>query len=244
MGIAPNDTLLVHANFRVDSGFRGTPHDLVSALVDFVGQRGNLMMVSQPFRGYAYDYLQQGKPFQVTKTASMMGLVTEMFRRRSGTLRSLHPTHPVLAYGRDAAAIVAGHGACLFPCGSGTPFAKFREMNGKILFFDVGSGANTFFHHVEDLRKDRLPFPLYAERLFAIPAIDAEGRRRVVETYAFEKGVIRHTDRLEVELARQGKLVRRRVGNSKLLLVNAGDVVDVMTQMIEAGQGLIELPAR
>ena len=105
-GIRETDTLMVHANFTVDSGFRGTPGDLVNALVELVGKKGNLLMVSIPFRGSAYDYLLLNKPFNVKKTISLMGLATEMFRRREGTLRSLHPTHPVLAVGRYAAWLV------------------------------------------------------------------------------------------------------------------------------------------
>jgi hypothetical protein len=74
--------------------------------------------------------------------------------------------------------------------------------------------------------------------------IDAQGRPRVVRTYAFAKGATRHTDRLEAEMDRQNKLLRGKVGNSSLVLVNTKDVYDVMTQMVETGQSLIEPPAR
>lgn len=239
LGVVATDTLLVHANFRSDSGFRGTPHDIVSALISVVDQ-GNLLMVSQPFRGYALDYLHAGKPFNVRRTVSMMGLVTEMFRRRPGVLRSLHPTHPVLAYGVDAPYFVAGHEACVYPCGTGTPFEKFKRKNGKILFFDVSSGANTFFHHVEDSIKDKLTFDLYDPWLFEAEVLDSEERRRVVRTYAFAKGVTRRTDLLEKELERRGALKRARIGGTELTLVHANDVVDAMTRMVEAGAPLFE----
>ena len=235
MGIASNDTLMVHANFKPDSGFSGVPGDIVTVLVDLVGERGNLMMVSIPFRDTAYDYLLQGKPFNVRKTMSMMGLVTEMFRRRKGTLRSLHPTHPVLAIGKEADWLVEGHENCLFPCGVGTPFDKFLQRNGKILFFDVGFGAITFFHYVEDVVKDALPFPAYEEKLFAATVIDQDGNSRTVNTYAFSTDVKRDTDRLLERMDRQGMILRRRVGNSNLILVSASDVLSVMQSMVNAG---------
>jgi aminoglycoside 3-N-acetyltransferase len=243
MGIAETDTVLVHINFEADSGFRGSPLDLANALADYLGRRGNLLMVSLPFRGSAYDYLAQGKPFNARKTMSMMGLVTEMFRRREGTLRSLHPTHPVLAVGKDAAWITADHDRCLYPCGPGSPFEKFRTLGGKILFYDVGFEAITFFHYVEHLHKDRLPFPVYDERLFSIEAIDATGQSRTVRTYAFNKAVPRRADKLAAEVERQGKLTRYRVGNSRLLLTTAEDVVTCQTAMVEAGNYPYDLPA-
>ena len=49
-GINETDTLLVHSNFDPHSGFKGTPADLADALATFVGDRGNLLMVSIPFR--------------------------------------------------------------------------------------------------------------------------------------------------------------------------------------------------
>lgn len=233
-GIGERDTLLVHSNFEPDSGFQGSPQDLVNALADVVPQ-GNLLMVSIPFRGAAYDYLALNKPFNVRKTMSMMGLATEMFRRREGTLRSMHPTHPVLAYGKDATWLVADHERCLYPCGAGSPFEKVHQLHGKLLFFDVTFQSITFFHHVEDLLKQRLPFPVYDERLFSVPAVDANGANHVIRTYAFSKGVRRAADKLEAEMQRRGMIREGRVGNSRFQLVTTADVVACFTAMVEAG---------
>jgi len=234
-GVTETDTLLVHANFSGESGFRGNPSDLVNALVDLVGTKGNLMMVSIPFRGSAYDYLSSGKTFNVKKTISLMGLATEMFRRRPGTLRSFHPTHPVLVFGKDAEWLVAGHEQCLTPCGIGTPFDKFHQLRGKILFFDVSFGAITFFHYVEDLLKDRMPFPVYHPQQFAVTAIDAAGASRVIHTLTFNPAIARKAERLERRMAHDDTLRRGRVGNSRFTLVTAADVVSSFTAMVDSG---------
>jgi aminoglycoside 3-N-acetyltransferase len=234
LGLNASDTILVHSNFEPNSGFKGTPLDLANALATFVGDTGNLLMVSIPFRGAAYDHLALNKTFDVRKTISMMGLVTEMFRRRPGTVRSLHPTHPVLASGKDAAWLVADHDRCLYPCGPGSPFEKFAQLGGKILFFDVGFGAITFFHHVEHLLQEQLPFPVYDTRLFEVPVVDAAGEKRTVKSYAYSKDVPRNADKLEADMLRHGKIRRGRVGNSRMLLVTAADVVACQTDMVKA----------
>ena len=158
-----------------------------------------------------------------------------MFRRREGTLRSLHPTHPVLAFGKDAQWLVAEHDRCLYPCGPGSPFDKFRQLKGKILFFDVSFGAITFFHYVEDLLKDRLPFPVYDDRLFSVTAVDSKGEIRMIQSYAFNKEIPRGAQKLEAEMLLRGKLLKGRIGNSQLMLVTAEDVVACQTAMVEAG---------
>lgn len=234
IGISHSETVMVHANFSPDSGFRGDPIDIVNVLADHVGDSGNLLMVSIPFRGSAYDYLMGKKPFRLAKTMSMMGLITENFRRKEGVLRSFHPTHPVLAYGKDCQWIVEGHEKYLFPCGPGTPFEKFRQRHGKILFFDVGFGAITFFHYVEDLYKDRIPFPVYHDEVLTSVAYDRENTLHEIRTYVFNPNLHRSAAKVEREMERRGLIRKSRVGNSRLLLVDAEDVVRCMGDMIDA----------
>ncbi len=235
MGVKETDTLLVHSNANPESGFKGAPLDVVNALAGLVGEKGNLLMVSIPFRGSAYDYLAKGKPFYKDRTISMMGLITEIFRRKDGVRRSLHPTHPVLAYGKDSAWIVQGHELCKTPCGEGTPFEKFRKLNGKILFYDVDFGAITFFHYVEDITRDKLPFSVYHDEPFFIKAYDEHKKEHTVTVYAFNKDITRDAHRLEAEMKRQNLVKYAKVGNSTLILVNAEDVVACQTGMVEAG---------
>jgi aminoglycoside 3-N-acetyltransferase len=227
--------VIVHANFTSDNGFRGSPGELVEALASVVSEQGNLLMVSIPFRGSAYDHLLQNKSFNVRKTISMMGLVTETFRRRKDTLRSLHPTHPVLARGKDAQWFVEGHEGALFPCGPGSPFEKLHQRKGKILFFDVSFGAITFFHYVEDLLKDRLPFPVYDDRLFHATVIDAQGGTRTMPTRTFNPAIPRRADKLERAMVQAGKVKSGRIGNSRFILVSCDDVVSSFTEMVGAG---------
>ena len=235
MGIVETDTLMVHANFELASGFKGTPNDIVNALVELLGKDGNLLMVSIPFRGTAYDYLMKKKPFRLNKTMSMMGLITEAFRRKNGVLRSFHPTHPVLAYGKDSTWLVADHEKCEFPCGVGTPFEKFRRLKGKILFFDVSFLAITFFHYVEDLLKDKVPFNVYHEEPFSVVAYDENDHEHVIKTYVFNRSLIRNANKLEKEMLKLRLIKKGKIGNSTLILINAEDVVACQTSMVESG---------
>src|SRR5438876_2499735 len=118
LGLKEGDTVLMHSSFSVFSGFRGDPRQVVDCLLRVIGPTGNLCMMSMAYIGFAYDYLKKDRSvFDVRKTVSRMGLITEAFRRRRGVLRSLNPVHPVLALGPEAAKLVADHERQLHSCG-------------------------------------------------------------------------------------------------------------------------------
>jgi aminoglycoside 3-N-acetyltransferase len=166
-----------------------------------------------------------------------MGLISETFRGWPGVLRSLHPTHPVLAYGAKAEWIVSGHEDCPYPCGPGSPFEKLVELNGRVLFYGVSEFHFTFHHYLEDLVKNDLRFPLYESQPYSAKVIDKEGKVRCVKTYVFTKEAIsrRRVSILFTELTRRGQMKRTRIGNTPLVLMNVSDTVACTKDLAHQG---------
>lgn len=237
LGVAAGDAVMLHSAFEPHHGFRGTSDDAIDAFQRAIGPDGHLLMVSMPYRSSSIEYLEKGKTFDVRRTPSGMGLVSEMFRRRPGVLRSLHPTHPVLAAGPRAAWFIAGHEHCLHPCGPGTPFDRLLEADGKVVFFNVGFAYFTFFHWLEHRVATRLGLPLYAEPPFDAPVVAADGTRRIVRTYVYSRAAIRRRryDILESRLRRERVIRRTRVGATTVLAVNLRDVTECVDRMLRDG---------
>jgi aminoglycoside 3-N-acetyltransferase len=228
---------MVHSSFSMTSGFTGSPGDFIDGLLEAVGPEGHLLMVSMPYMSSTFEYLQQGKIFDVRKTVSHMGIVSETFRRRSGVLRSQHPTHPILASGPKATWLVEDHEKCLYPCGLRTPFDKLLRLGGKVLFFDVSFFTFTFFHYLEERIKDRLDFSLFFPEPFEVPFIDLDGNRQVMRTfvYTLEANRRRRPQILKDELDRLHLVKECRLGNSHLQLVNNEDAVRCLDEMTARG---------
>lgn len=237
LGIDHGDALMVHSSFDSTNGFTGSPNDFIDVLLEALGPEGHLLMVSMPYKSSAYDYLKQGKIFDVRKTVSHMGVVSETFRRRNGVLRSQHPTHPILAVGRNAAWLVEDHEKCLYPCGKGTPFEKLLQLSGKVLFFDASFFTLTFFHYLEERIKHRIDFPLFFPGPFELSFIDREGDRRVMRTYVYtlEANRRRRPQISKDELDKRGLIKYGRIGNSFLQLVRTEDLVRVVDDMAARG---------
>jgi aminoglycoside 3-N-acetyltransferase len=238
LGVREGDALMVHSSWPRECGFRGDIGRLTEVFLEAVGSSGHLLMPSLPYRTSALAYLQRVDRFDVRKTQSRMGLVTEFFRRRDGVVRSLHPTHPILVFGPRADEFVAGHERCVHACGPGSPFDALTHEHGKVMFFDVSFAAFTYFHYLEHRVHERAGVKLYTDEVFVVPVVDAHGNESVVRTHAFSKEALR-TRRFawfEQQLRKRDIIRTKRVGNSTLEAVDLDDVVACVEAMASEGR--------
>lgn len=240
LGVAEGDALMVHCGWRATNGFRGEINDLIDALIAAVGSQGTLAMMSMAYQGISSaEYLQQGKPFDVRHSISMVGLPTEIFRRRHDVIRGLHPTHSVAAWGAKAEWLVAGQGQELSPFDSQSPFARLIELNGKILLFDVPFNTMTFEHYLEHQIQSYLPLDLYQPHPVVGKVIDRDGRLHKIKTLVLNERLhqIRRSNLLEAELLKRGALRQFRLGRTSLTLGNAKAMTATLREMLQEGGG-------
>jgi aminoglycoside 3-N-acetyltransferase len=240
VGIRAGDTVMMHSGFRRASGFSGTPADVIDSVLQAIGPDGNLLMMSIPYRGSSQRYADSNPLFDVQRSPSAVGLISEVFRRRADVVRSLSPLHPVLACGPLAAWLTADHDKATYSCGRGTPFERFLNLDGVFLFYDAPYSSLTFMHYVEDLYRERLPVDPYDPAPATIRIKDASGRERDVRHYFFSAAARerRQFTRVEQALIERGQLQTARVGNTRVLSARARDVVECSRQLIEHGPGV------
>lgn len=231
LGVHEGDALMVHSGWRIDSGFQGSCQDLVQAFIDAVGPKGTLCMMSIPFHAMtAAAYLEKKKRFDVRKTVSMVGLPSELFRRRKDVVRSLHPTHPVVACGAKAEWLTQGHENCLTPFGVQSPFEKIAQIQGKIMMYDVPFNTMTFEHYLEDRFANKLPFVLYADEIRDVECIDVSGDSRTVRTKVLAPGGNRYrkTQDLYNALKEGGALFQIMLKRVPIIVVDTKRAIENM----------------
>ncbi|WP_298825181.1 AAC(3) family N-acetyltransferase [uncultured Piscinibacter sp.] len=243
IGVREGDAVMLHSAFAPHHGFRGSIEELTDTFIDAVGPNGHLLMVSLPYRSSSLQYLEKLRQFDVRRTPSMMGLVSEFFRRRPEVLRSLHPTHPVLVRGPRAESFIEGHEHCIHPCGPGTPFERLAEADGMVAFLNVEFGTFTFFHHLEHLVSAQLPFPLYTANCFEVSVIDRDGRPGTVRTHVYSPEAIqrRRFPVLERALRARGAIRSVRVGNTQIEAIRVRDAIACVSEMSRRGEFFYDL---
>ena len=228
VGVNFGDTLFVHSSLDQFSAFLGKPTEIILALEEAVGSSGTLLMPTLPFTGTALDYVQKGAIFDAKKTPSQMGLLTEIFRRSPAVIRSVHPTHPVAAWGRLAAEMVQDHARAGTPCGRQTPYGRLLDHAGKILFLGTGIHVMTFFHTVEEILEPQFPFSPFTKEVYSPKSLDEHGNVLVSQLRLFEPYYSRRRNltKLVPALKSRRSWSEAHVGGLNAILLQASEVLE------------------
>jgi aminoglycoside 3-N-acetyltransferase len=237
LGVAPGDVVMAHSSFDKFEGFLGSPLDAIKVLKEAVTAEGTLLMVTLPFTGSATDYVRKGEITDLKKTPSRMGLVTEFFRRTGGVERSIHPTHPVAAWGKLAVKMTEGHERAKTPCGAPSPFSKLADEDGKILLLGTGVRTITFFHYVEEVIEHMMPQSAFTKEEFTLQTRTKTGElvTTVTRLYDQDLALRRWLVPVENELRRRGQWKVERVKGLVATLIGARDFQKAQTDLAARG---------
>jgi aminoglycoside 3-N-acetyltransferase len=242
LGVLPGDVLMVHSAFDRFLAFRGSPVEAIRTLQEVVGVGGTLLMPTIPFRGTAIAYALTDPVFDVQRTVSMMGLITEVFRRSPGVARSIHPTHPVAVWGSRVDAIIAGHEHAETPCGRLTPYGRLLDYDGKILLAGVPANTMTFGYFVAEELEPRLSVRVLTQEKYPLRWRAGDGSVRVSHVRLFSPRLDHDLSLLVSELKRRKQWQEQRVGALRLVLLRAREVFDAAVALADRGTFLRERP--
>lgn len=237
LGVREGDVLFVHSSFDAFRGFEDLPPlGVVEVLEEVLGSSGALLMPTLPFAGSAVDYVKDDPVFDVRRTPSRMGLLTELFRRMPGVVRSVHPTHSAAVRGPGADELIADHHRAGTPCGAPSPYQKLLARDGKILFLGTTFMAMTFFHTVDEILEDELPFEPFTGETYRLWSVDAEGNRLETNTRLYNPEAAEARRKFEESLPRHMKAMgtwsAARLGNLEATLLRARDVLEALRSAV------------
>ena len=162
-----SEILMVHSSLAgMMPMYNGNISKLLSKLIAYCKENDITLAMPSFLIGSNYQVIERYKngksTFDITKTVSEMGMLSELFRRTPGVKRSIHPTHSICALGPLAENLTRNHHLADTTFGEGTPFDEMIKHKTIILGIGTKSeNALTQIHAVEDILKDGFPVPLY-----------------------------------------------------------------------------------
>jgi aminoglycoside 3-N-acetyltransferase len=166
LGLAPGDTVMVHASVRAVGEVAGGPDEIHLAIKDAIGADGTLMMYASCPRYYdevgrgnlspeeEAEVLEKLPAFdaETARSARDNGALVELLRTYPGS-RVNHHVARFAAWGRNVERLFATQ-PWDYALGHGSALERLVELEGKILLLGSDHDAVTFLHypeHVGDL---------------------------------------------------------------------------------------------
>ncbi|WP_379132219.1 AAC(3) family N-acetyltransferase [Paenibacillus sp. sgz500958] len=225
LGINPKGTVLVHSSYKSIGEVEGGPDTVLDAFSEYM--KDGLLI----FPTHTWSYINADNPrFSVVESPSCVGHLTELFRHRTGVIRSWHPTHSVAALGRDAMGFTAGDERWDTPCARGSVWGKLLDRKAEIILLGVDLRRNTFIHGIEEWVDIPGRMTDEHERLYTITPggeeIEVPSRRHCGLSWS------QHFWKVEHVLEQGGALRRGRFGDAQVMVCTAVETTDILTRML------------
>ena len=213
LGVKPGGVLLVHSSLKSLGPLPDGAESAIEGLLESIGHAGTILMPA-----LSYETVGAANPiFNVANTPSCVGALTEYFRTRARTTRSIHPTHSVCGLGAGAGRLLGAHSRDTTPCGTNSPVNKLRDEGGQILFLGCGLEPNTSMHAIEELVEPPYLYDKWVD--YTIVGTNGTETSMRVRSHGFQNWRQRY-DRVEEVMAGEG-IKRGRVLSADCFLLEA-----------------------
>ena len=145
LGLDPEGTTLAHFSYKSLGEVEGGAQTVVDAMVEYM--HDGLMV----FPTHTWANVTEDQPYySVNETEVCIGIIPELARKTPNGIRSAHPTHSVVAFGKDAKIFTEGDHLYTTPCPREGTWGRLLDRNATILLVGVGLNRDTFIHGVEE----------------------------------------------------------------------------------------------
>ena len=217
LGVEEGDTLLVHSSYKSFGEVDGGPQMVIRALKAALGTQGTLIMPT-----FNFDF-NKGVPWDVRKTRSKMGALTEIVRMDPRAKRVFHPFYSFAILGKHAEMLGSLRYKSAYERNS--VFGKLRDLDGKIMVIGLSyNDSMTFFHHIEQMEGVDYRFL----KQFTGEVTDENGNT-YTDTFEMlvrdiDQGVMTMVDPMGALMEQAGVIKSAKIGEADVKLMKANEV--------------------
>lgn len=233
LGIASSDTLLVHSSMKAVGEVENGAETVLDAFI-YCLRDGLLVFPTHTWDKIGHDT----NIFDPLTEPSCVGILTNLFMKRPGVVRSWHPTHSVAALGRGAEDYVAGEENYDTPCSRNGCWGKLYDLGAKVLFLGCGLTKNTLIHGVEEW--NHIPNRLLKKpRRLKIRKPDGTLLNRPMHGHYHPSGDVSHNyGKLEAPLLYTGIAQKGKIGDAVSVLCDIRRMVDLTSSFLKRNPDL------
>lgn len=232
LGINKKGTLLVHSSMKSIGEVENGADTVLDALMEYM-KEGLLV-----FPTHTWSYINGQNPkYYVEDSKVCVGILPELFRRRNGVVRSLHPTHSVAAFGKGAEEFVCGNELFDTPCARQSPWGKLLDEDAEIMLIGVDLRRNTFIHGVEEWAD--IPGRLTDEKEM-LYVVTKNGDEIKVPSRRHSGHWSENFDKVDDLFVKHNVMRKGRFGDSRVRICKAQAMTDLLYKLLEVNPDLFK----
>lgn len=225
LGIDREGTLLIHSSMKSMGEVEGGADTILDVFSEYM--KDGLLV----FPTHTWSYINAENPkYYVDQSTCCVGILPELFRKRFGVVRSLHPTHSVAALGRDAIEFTGDDHRFDTPCARGSSWGKLLDRKATILLIGIDLKRNTFIHGVEEWVDIPGRMTDDHEMLYTVLSDGTEiavpSRRHCGLSWS------EHFWKVDHVLENKGAMYKAKLGDAVVSVCDAEAVAEIITEML------------
>jgi aminoglycoside 3-N-acetyltransferase len=233
-GVSKGDSIFLHCDALVTLGLQGSDVNermsvLFDGILELIGKSGTLIIPT-----FTYS-ATKGEIFDVDESQSVVGLLTEYFRKLPGVCRSLNPIFSVASIGAMAETFKNSSFDDCF--GKKSSFALIHKMNTWIFTLGCSFDRITFIHYID--QAEQVDFRYF--KSFPAVIVNKKETKNITIRYLV-RDINRETDvkldKLKVRLNAKNLLKSEEIGRAELTGVKSKDFYKVAVEMIREKQNI------
>lgn len=139
----------MHSSLKAIGQIQGGGDALLDILIEYFTQKGCIFTV--PAHTWAFAKDTSRYTLDLINPDSCVGVLSRLALLRPDGIRSMHPTHSVVAFGKGAKELTDGEENCITTTPKEGFYGKLLQSDGYVLLAGVGHNRNTFIHHIEEI---------------------------------------------------------------------------------------------
>jgi len=228
-GFGNGSRIMVHSSLSSFGWVEGGAAAVIKALMKLVGPNGTILMPS----------FNHGAPFDSSgiydplSTPCLNGRIPDTFWRMKGVYRSLNPTHPFAAWGKDAKRYTENHHLTL-TMGEDSPLGLLARDDGYQINIGTTHGATTAKHLAETIKR----VPCLGYRTEEYPVRLPYGNIVYHRTWGWRERACPLTDSgeyIETEMETLKLQKKGYIGRSTVTYFRLKDLLEAVTSILDDG---------
>ena len=235
LGINPGDKIVVNSSMSKIGVLANGATTFINALKEYITPDGLIVMPTYPHRN-SYEYLENYIIFDVNETPSQNGALTECFRKSENVFRSIHPTHSLAAWGKNAKELMSGHEFSKSMYDKNSPYKKILDINVKSFLIGVNFDHMIMIRVIDDLYESYPINPYIENIIYHVTVKGYDGEFIEMETvchdpkyFSFERQNMKLFDYMK------DKITFGKLGNAETWVLSSQEMFNIQKECAQQG---------